>query len=721
MSSILFGSKNFNDFIQSEGDKTIHTDDKISSYKFVFDFILYALFANQPLRIRLNSRNAEQIKAMCQDKRIAVVNLTGTELIYHVKPKEEKKSDNSCLFRFATNLTECRQRYAKIYTPVFEGKSNFDLITATYKEKQRISLVPLADYLEVNESEYHELLSKIIEASKYYDDQLDSYRNLPLTQIFHKIKIDELTDHDLIIKKVQNHLNELNELRNDYVNSLEQEIHLLKESNVLKIKEIKDEILAVKVLIDSFEDQHGLNPVEKPGLLNFNKQDKEKYDQFTELVKQIKKIQNSIYGKYSSEHFHFSEYSLMELKDKIVTALEVLPDIEDTLHNQSRILIKRINHLNDTKFVFSVLYDRLISLLKEMNESGLYNENFECNARSTLMQHEWIENLVKDLDIEVKQLKILPRFFQWTNYLSQLDIKSKKLILSLMAFPKSLWTEIFENSYLYYYKNEKITINSLVDEERYNQLVADLKIVKDHLIGQSQKIRERFHQAIFEYYKTNDTKKYKNLRETGKMDGLLYEIDKFPNYIPSVYLESSESIDSSTIALYYGEEKIQINIISGDDPGFNVLNQSFLNLEIKDIPLAERISSARLLAKSFLEVTDRFKIYHLPVASLIVADNDVLPNAVEEAFDPKTLKHVQIGNKKEDILLETMLITDQPVYLICSNGILDQNFNNSLLWQIHLMDGMKNAGIKVISVWTSETKGRIENITKVIKSNIYNT
>jgi hypothetical protein len=720
MNSILFGSKNFNEFINGEGDKTICTDDKVNAYKYVFDFILYALFANEPLRIKLSPKNTEHFKSLCHDRRIDVVNLTGTELIYHVKPKEEKKPDNSCLFRFATSLTECRQRYAKLYAPVFEGKSNFDLIIATYKEKPRISLVPLADYLEVTENEYQELLDKIIEACQYYDDELDSYRNLPLKQIFHKIKIEENSDHALVIDKVQAHLNELNTSKHQYVDALEQEIHLLKESNVLKIKEIKDEILSVKVLIDSFEDQHGLMPVEKPGLLNFNKLDKEKYEQYQSLLSGIKSIENSVVSKYPSEHFHFSSCSLPELKEKIITALEILPVIEDILHNQSRILIKRINHLNDTKFVFSSLFEKLTLILDNMNESGLYNEKFECNARSTLMQHEWVDNLSKDLDIEVRQLKILPKFFQWTNYISHLDVKSKKLIQSLMSFPKKLWIEVFEDSYLYYYKNEKITINSLVDEERYNLLISDLKIVKEHLIAQSQKYRKTFHKLIFDYYKKQDAKKYKNLRETGKMEDLCYEVENLPVYAPCIYLESSESVNQNQILLKYGQAKTLINIVVGDEANNRVLNQIFLNQEIKDIPLAERIGSARLLSKSIMEVTHQFKIYHLPVASLIVVDNDVLPRAVENTFDSKILKHVQIGNKKEDVLLETMLITDQPVYLICSDGILDQNFNNSLLWQIHLTEGIKNAGIKVISVWTTETKGRIEQVGKIIKSNVYN-
>ncbi|HMP30148.1 MAG TPA: hypothetical protein PKD85_11135, partial [Saprospiraceae bacterium] len=145
-----------------------------------------------------------------------------------------------------------------------------------------------------------------------------------------------------------------------------------------------------------------------------------------------------------------------------------------------------------------------------------------------------------------------------------------------------------------------------------------------------------------------------------------------------------------------------------------ILLQQFHSQEIKEIPIADRISSARLLSKNFVETVTQFKIYHLPFASLIVVDNEILPKAIEYTFEPKKLKHVQIQNNREDILLETLLISDQPIYLICSNGLLDQNFNNSLFWQIHLLEGIKTAGIHIICVWTNETKGRLENISKLL-------
>jgi hypothetical protein len=720
MDTMQFGSKKFNEFIDNGTSTPINVDDKIIFNKHVLDFVYYALYANIPIKIKGNSQNIEAIKTLCFERKIATVNLSTTEIVYHVKSKEEKKLDNSCIFSFITTLNECKTRYEKIFAPVFEGKSNFDLLTSSFANNPRISLVPLADYLEVSENEYHYLIGKIEESLQFYDDKLDSYINLPLKQIFHKIKIEENSIHESVISKVQDHLDRINILKNEYIEALEEEIHLMKEANVLKVKEIKEELLDVKIAIDSFEDQYGVGNVEKPGILNFNKGDKDRYDAYQLLKGTIGSIQNDILAKFASEELRIDHTEISSVKLKILNALDVLPSIEDVLHNQSRTYIKRINHLNDTKFIFAKLYDNLVRLLDEMNESALYNEKFECNARSTLMQHEWIENLLKDVDIEVRQLKVLPKFFQWTNYMNIQDIKVKKLINALMVYPKDSWLQIFKDSYLYYYKNEKITLNSIVDQEVYSTLISDYYLVKNHIVTNAQVAREKLHKSLFEYYKNTDSKKLNKLKETGKIDSLGDEIHKLGVMFPCVYLDSNNQVEAHDIFINLGLDYKEIKISKTELNDSPVLLQQFSQQEIKEIPIADRIGSARLLTKSFLEVCTDFKIYHLSNASLIVVDNEVLPRAVEKSFDPKTIKHLQIGNNKEDMLLETILITDQPVYLICSNGILNQNFNNSLFWQIHLLEGFKSAGIKIINIWTTETKGRIENISKVLISHINN-
>ncbi len=718
MNSIQFGSKHFIDFLENSNDKILQVDEKVIAYKHVLDFIQYALYAGVPIQIKGQTNHIDAIKSFCFERKIATVNLQTTEIVYHVKGKDEKKPDNSCVFSFITNLQECKQRYEKIYAPVFEGKSNYDLITSSFHQKTRISLVPLADYLEVSEKEYHDIIDKINEALNHYDDKLDSYANLPLKQIFHKIKIEDQSDLTLIIEKVLMHLLRLRSIKTQYVDALEEEINLMKEYNVLKIKEIKDEFLDIKVKIDSFEDQYGSESPQKPGLLNFNKNDKIKYENFVNLFNSILAQQKSIEAKLQIPDFKPFDKNLEHVKISLISALDSLPTLEDNLHDQSRIFIKRINHLNDTKFIFSNLYKDLLNLLDEMNESHQYNELFECNARSTLMQHEWIENLLRDIDIEVRQLKVLPKFFQWNNYLNSQDLKIKKLINSLMSYPKEKWLEIFKDSYLQYYKNEKVTLNSIVDPERYNKLITDHQTVKNHITTVAATARENLHKSLFEYCKINDPKKFKLIKETGKTENLVDIVEQLPIKYPCVFLSISQSSSSNHIEVSIDKKNIPINIYIKDDVNVPILLQHFSPQNIGEMPLADRIGSARLLTKSLLEVVSKFKIFHLPFASLIVIDNNILPKAVEHSFDPKILKHLQIGDKLEDILIETLLITDQPIYLVCPNGILDSNFENSLFWQIHLLEGLKNTGVKVVNIWTTDTKGRIENISKILTNNI---
>ncbi|HMP30147.1 MAG TPA: hypothetical protein PKD85_11130, partial [Saprospiraceae bacterium] len=552
MNSIRFGSKSFIDYVSSQFTKTIIIDDKVIAYKHVLDFIYYALYANVPIVIKGHAQHLEAIKTICFERKIATVNLSSTELIYHVKSKDEKKIDNSCVFSFTTLLNECKVRYEKLYNPVFEGKSNFDLITASFTHRTRISLVPLSDYLEVSESEYQAIIVKLEEALHNYDDNLDSYINLPLKQIFHKIKIEESTSYVSKIEQVGNHLTSLKLLKDKYIEALEHEIYLMKESNVQKVKEIKDLLLTIKVAIDSFEDQYGLEEIEKPSIFNFSKADKLRYESYQNLLSEINRLDAEIKQRYSSAYNSLFDSNLLKVKQDIVLAIEVLPHLEDQLHEQSRIYIKRINHLNDTKFTFSQLFQSLSDLLKEMNESDHYNERFECNARSTLMQHEWLENLIKDIDLEVRQLKILPKFFQWTNYINAQDLKIKKLINALITFPKEEWQEIFKNSYLHFYKNEKITLNSVVDQDSYATLIHNYHTVKSHIVNNSQIARETLHKAIFKYFKSNDSKTYKTIKETGKIDQIGGFLEKLPAYYPCVYLDMQNNSDISIIDIYLG-------------------------------------------------------------------------------------------------------------------------------------------------------------------------
>lgn len=617
--------------------------------------------------------------------------------------------------------------YKGLYNPNINGKSLFQIINreSPYIIQKEIDAEGL---FEFSDGEYADLLDQVTRASRLYDHE---YSNVNKTQkgfTLNQIVLPkDLAIEDLLSVYTDDY-NTIYELRGRYLKALSEEKKGLRDNSKIKYDLLEEQLINLKLIFHKFTTQYGSEKVEKPSIFSFDKFLKERYEAWLTA----KAMTEASIVKFNSYNYDFTlsaEVNSLEDLTYMVGLLESkYQNWWDESEKEIAETIKRINHINEFNPNFLSLYKALIDEIKGFNERKVYSLIFECNARSTLKQVEFLDQVISYLSSEIKDLERIPRYNNWLHFVENSTQAFQKLLKQIVAFDKEEWVEIFcynyEKSLIETKKAAYVYFNK-AKLERYWNIYTKLNT---SLIEQLTLDYNLGIQKCQEIIKTENTRLYKQWQKSKVISTPEFKDIHDPyQYINSMLVPVSDvaKIGSSEKTVFLiGENNYATkfdfqfladsNLDKRDTSKLNYLHK-FYEEKIDDINITERIRSAKQLALSLLDLNENIRIFQSSFSNIICIDDGYIANCVLKAWQNSGIKEFRVGHDLENGLIESIIMTDRPQFLIFSNGLLSNEKIEYLPWQLQVIHAYQTAGFNLLPIWTYETMD-LDNIVNLIKA-----
>lgn len=581
--------------------------------------------------------------------------------------------------------------------------------------------VTLRDSFNYSEGELPNLIAKINEGKEHYEDEFVHYNPVRENENFQLIKINDITNKSDLLTKAKEDITALENLRNGYITSLNQEYDLSKSQTVSKLSKLNNQLSDIKVKLLEFELKYGKQEVTKPGLLNFSKFDKDRYSEFKIVITELTNALQVLEIPYIAGAINLNKTNISDLQNEISIIENKIPEIEQVLDKGTRENIHRINHINDSRFVFTSLHSEMLQLLESLNMNGMYTKKLECNARSSVMQLAYMEQLLQELGSDVYQLSKIPQLYAWKQFYANQEESTKSIFNFLMAFPSATWEYELSNIYYRSMIQDKYPIGRLVNREEYDVLKARLNTVIDQVDTYYTTSKDNMINEVIKTLKTLSPATYNEVSRDKRISPSAWQEASSLTQLKGCTLNAKGAIPINELHILIKmnglhSPLIRMQILSEHEGNYE--SQQFSKQLIDDVPVTQRASHAKILATSLSSLTDKIKIYQLPSANIICIDNGQLSKALLEEFLPKGLKEIPVGKQLNDRLIECLLMTNRQQYLVYCDGIINEKHVDHIWYQIRLIDAFKHAGYNLVNLFTSETLGDIITYKSMLRAAI---
>ncbi|HOY13873.1 MAG TPA: hypothetical protein PLY70_12070 [Saprospiraceae bacterium] len=542
-------------------------------------------------------------------------------------------------------------------------------------------------------NEFSKIKEAIETGVSLYSEEFDSISKNGLKNL----KFKEASEIEDVLSEYRSDLDRLKDLHARYSRAFNSEkvlsLEKIKssESTIRKVKEDLEKLLFVYKLT------YGEKDAPKPGLLSLSKHAKESYESWKSLIDQADTI-------IKSTSINDSETSLQIQIAKIADIESAIIQLDGQLSNwwkmhqrQTDDRIKRINHINLHAHVFTDLYAELNDILRTMTSKSIYAKDLECNARSSIKQLEYLDETILNLSSEMSDLLRIPLYFKWKNFLEQQDHLTNQIFKDLTVIPKAEWVNCFTTNYINTYCEQQIHSIPLFVEEDANLLKSKFTSFLENLKPLLNCFYEKELARVSEVLSLVD-KKLSKQTETGlPMKDASMHLNElnFPIVLVDVNeVNLIETCKKSGFAIYHTDTEL--------------LNESLYiqkpNAKLSETPVTEQITIAKALSKGLLSITRNIKIYQLQFANIICADDGYIPSLLIEEFKKYGIKEFSMGNYGEDHLIESIIMTDRPQYMILRDGLVDAGNDKNIGQQLNTVHAFEVAGYKAINIWTSKMK-----------------
>jgi hypothetical protein len=708
---INFASKSF--LLHIENDKgDIIVADRLQFFQAIHDLYLMSSFDEIPLEVTISSQIFEDLKAYFSIRKLPFVNGSGIEITSHVK-ESKSAQDYPDLFGLKLKLKRLVDQYKYLYNTEFQGQSYFDLIHAK-TSTQSINLISQIDEIKSDILGSFDLyIEHITQAAKLCENKsIDKTEDVTQTRL-KNVQINHESDITKLISSIQSFIDGLKNIRANYEKALDSRLDLLKEDYVKKTDFVRTKIDELESLHFQFTVKFGEKVPEKPTFLTISKDAKAHYEQYTLLLDNANKILHDGYkaiGKIS-EKIH----DLDSIKKSTTQLASYLPKFSKENHLANIDNIKRVNHLNDNQSIFTNLYETLQDLLTQMNLSGIFQNPYECNARSSIIQLSYVEDLIQTISIELNLLLKNPQIMDWQRLMSKMSVGQKQLLKRLFDYPNSEWVAITKASLKKHFIIESINITDQPKANEYQHFMSEIQQIISNLGEKAKYDRSILHNKVMTNLSKNNPKIYKKSKETGKIEDIKNHLNGIDHL--SIMIHTVPSIDSQLAKVSFLGKQFNIRIDSEEAEKTDYVHHGFSKVSLDNTAYTDRYQSAYHITKALIELSSEFEIYQLPFANIICAKSSFIQKALKDEFEKDNLKQTVIKTSLFDALISAILMPDRPKYFIYHDGIINKDFNH-LAWQSHVLQHLSYLGYHLLPIFSSETKGEISAIRSLLRKSI---
>ena len=493
-------------------------------------------------------------------------------------------------------------------------------------------------------NQFKTLIEKAIALYKSEFSVIDKH-GLQHLSIKHEQNIED------VIREYETDIERLENLHQRYNRAfLQEKSHIIEQSGH-KLQSLKTALQNMEFALEQYTFKHGNVDAQKPGLLSLNKALKLQYEDWTSLLEVISKeidAQNIIVAE---PYIQNKALAIADIRMTMSAVQMKITKFWDKIDKEVDDQLKRINHINLFNPVFQELFSELSEILRSMTAKGIYAKYFECNARSSLKQLEYLDEAIFTLRKEIEDLKRIPEYFKWKHFFDAQSPLTKHILTSLQNHEKEEWQEIFETNYINTYcEHELLKIDKFTDRD-YVAMMDGAKRLKQFVNSGSD-------------FKTSEWQG------------------------ASMIVFNQSGFINETDSEEFFKEELPLKV---EKP-------------IAETHLTDQISVAKSIARAVMSISQKFKVYHMQKANVLCVDDSILPHLFVGEMKKFGLKEFGLDHYGEERLIESLITTDKPQYLIIRDGLLNVGNTNRLFSQLVTIQALQTAGYKLINVDTLSTR-----------------
>ena len=439
---------------------------------------------------------------------------------------------------------------------------------------------------------------------------------------------------------------------------------------------------------------------------------------------------HNLIGELSSQGIvsrqHFKDLS-KEMVPVVEGALRAIPDsyLQITPHVAKR--LKSVNRHNTQDPVLADLESDLLALAQQINDTQLFDNTFEVNTLSFRKQVDVVISMVKKLENAHLELQKELPYYQWLEFLQDSETKSVAILKSLLSFDPSEWSNVFEAWYASEWLTRHIDLKhaglgSSASMHALNSLYADYcrckgsqrvsaagKRIND-LIHSTKNTIPEIYEMIFKNGKAARPVRWKTWLESCG--------NTFSEVFPILLVEDDQALQWSGNSpyphvIYYHHDLPNIELMqffttvfswySGSESGMDYYLSPQLNYIVvpsMEAGKTQKIALARTQAEALFAMGKYPEIFGMKHGRIISFGSSRINEWLQEQLYDAGLKRLTDAEEGINILTAALLDRSENIFLITEDDVFNPEDTQTLIWQHHLLDCMRNAGIVHINIDT---------------------
>ncbi len=348
--------------------------------------------------------------------------------------------------------------------------------------------------------EYEILKNHVIKSEPLYR-KINTLRH-PLknlnVQIFQKNTLTE--SKDFIEDQLALFLQKTSRLQHRYIHKTDEYGHKLRTHYEEHFQDLSKQLQAIEENISDGSSRYG-KKFEGSGILQSGKN--KVYKVFSKKHQSIFDIHQKIQDQYltlrqTCEKRNYFDYTFSEFSDtkNIHKLRKSLNDFSTHLKTwQSQISnnlqeeVTRLSHKTihpelDYKASIVEVENALDILVKELNDSKLYEEVLENKMLTVPMRQQYLESIIEQLETTAYNMRDFEAFYDWQKYWLSLPSNAQKLIPAILKVKPKNWIAAFESWYFHHRLTQKHQVSIPQNDEFLNRFVEAYQGLKKEMPGQ---------------------------------------------------------------------------------------------------------------------------------------------------------------------------------------------------------------------------------------------
>jgi hypothetical protein len=444
------------------------------------------------------------------------------------------------------------------------------------------------------------------------------------------------------------------------------------------------------------------------------------------LLHEFHNLFNELSSQGIAPRQHFKDVS-RDMIPVVENALRAIPDRYQEITSQVAVRLKSVNRHNTQDPVLEDLEADLLSLAQRINDTQLFENVFEVNTLSFRKQVDVVISMVKKLENAHLELQKELPYYQWLEFLQTSDLRLVAVLKSLLSFDPSEWSIVFEAWYASEWLTRQINIKyaglsssaSLQilcsfynDYCRCNcsQGVSAAANRADTLLHSTKTSVPDVYEMVFKNSKAVRPVKWRAWLEScgGAFSGVypilivdddqeLQWTDKSPYRNLVYYRHEHPNIEwlqlFSTIYSWY----------SSKESGMDYYLRPQLNhvvVSSAEVGRSQKVALARTQAEALFAMGRQPEIFGMKHGRIISFASGLINEWLQEQLYDAGLKRLTDAEEGIDILTAALLDRSENIFLITEDDVFNPEDPQTLIWQHHLLDCIRNVGFVHINIDT---------------------